>query len=133
MRYLLDTNVCIRFINGRSPKLRDKFLIMTDQEIVVSAVTKAEMFYGSAKSQMPEISRTKQERFLSRFVSLPFDDKAADMYGSMRAELERIATPIGSYDMMIASLALAHDLILITHNVKEFGRVNRLRIEDWEA
>jgi tRNA(fMet)-specific endonuclease VapC len=133
MIYLLDTNTCIRFINGRVPNLRSKFLTLNDGEIVVSAITKAEMFYGSAKSQTPEISRAKQESFFYRFASLPFDDQAATAYGPMRAELERLGTLVGIHDMLIAAIALANDLIIVTHNVKEFQRIKGLKIEDWEV
>lgn len=133
MRYLLDTNACIRYINGRAPKLRERFLTVGDGDIAVCSITKAELFYGSAKSQTPEISRAKQDRFLRRLVSLPFDDAAADIYGYLRLNLERQGTPIGRYDMLIASVALVHDLILVTHNVREFARITGLRIEDWEA
>lgn len=90
MKYLLDTNTCIRYINGRSPKLRAKFLSVTDGEIVVSAVAKAEMFYGAAKSQTPEISLANQQEFFKRFLSLPFDDKAAVVYGPVRGELYQL-------------------------------------------
>lgn len=132
MKYLLDTNACIRYINGRAPKLRERFLIVEDGDIAVSSITKAELFYGAAKSQTPEISRVKQELFLSRLVSLSFDDIAADIYGHLRVSLERQGMPIDKYDMLIASVALAHDLILVTHNVREFARIAGLRIEDWE-
>jgi tRNA(fMet)-specific endonuclease VapC len=132
MKYLLDTNTCIRFINGRAPKLRDAFLQKTEADIFISSITKAEMFYGSAKSQTPEISRAKQEQFFKRFVSLSFDEKAAYIYGTLRAELEQQGTPIGSYDMLIAAIALANDLVLVTHNVGEFSRIKELKIEDWE-
>ncbi|MCD4686471.1 MAG: type II toxin-antitoxin system VapC family toxin [Anaerolineae bacterium] len=133
MKYLLDTNACIRFINGRAPKLRERFLAENDRDMAVSTVTKAEMFYGAAKSQTPTISRAKQDRFLRRFVSLPFDDAAADCYGHIRAALERRGTPISAYDMMIAAIALVHSLILVTHNVREFSRIEVLRLEDWEV
>lgn len=66
-------------------------------------------------------------------ITLPFDDLAAVAYGSLRAELERQGTPIGQYDMLIAAVALANSLILVTHNVSEFGRISGLVIEDWEV
>jgi tRNA(fMet)-specific endonuclease VapC len=63
---------------------------------------------------------------------LPFDDAAAEAYGRLRAELARRGTPIGPNDLMIAAIALAHDLTLVTHNTAEFSRVSGLRLEDWE-
>ena len=133
MKYLLDTNVCIRYINGRSPSLRSKLATMLRQDIVVSSITKAEMFYGSAKSQIPDQSRKKQIEFLETVHSVPFDDAAATEYGSLRVALETRGTPIGGNDMLIAAIALANNLILVTHDTAEFGRVPDLKIEDWEV
>lgn len=133
MKYLLDTNACIRYVNGRSPKLRAKLSSMPRREIAVSTITKAEMFYGSAKSQTPQRSREKKLEFFATLITLPFDEKAALTFGPLRADLERKGTPIGQYDMLIAAVALANDLILVTHNVGEFERIADLAIEDWEA
>lgn len=133
MKYLLDTNTCIRHINGRAPSLREKLLRVNYNDIVVCSIVKAEMFYGSMKSQDPARSLAKQEHFLKQFVSLPFDDNASYIYGTIRADLEKQGTPIGLNDLLIAAIALANDLTLITHNVREFGRIANLRIEDWES
>jgi len=133
IEYVLDTNACIRYINGRSPQLRLRLESMPRNLIAVSTITKAEMFYGSAKSQNPEKSRKQQLEFLETIHSIPFDDTAAVNYGTLRAALERMGTPISGNDMLIAAIALANDLILVTHNVAEFSRVDGLKIEDWEA
>ena len=66
-------------------------------------------------------------------MSLPFDDSCSEPYGRIRQELERLGTPIGAYDLMIAATAIAHDLTLVTHNIDEFARVVGLRYEDWEV
>ncbi len=63
---------------------------------------------------------------------MPFDGNAAEIYGKIRAQLERLGTPIGAYDLQIAAIALAHHLILVTHNTREFSRIEELEIEDWE-
>ena len=76
---------------------------------------------------------TKVGLFLSRFLSLPFDDAAADIYGQIRADLVGRGQIIGPNDLLIASIARARDLTLVTHNIAEFGRVQGLKIEDWEA
>ncbi|MBL8161158.1 MAG: type II toxin-antitoxin system VapC family toxin [Anaerolineae bacterium] len=132
MKYLLDTNACIRYINGRSPQLRLKLSNTPRRDIAVSSITKAELFYGSAKSQTPERSLQKQLEFLETVTSIPFDDLAAVAYGPLRAELERIGSPIGQHDMLIASIAFANNLILVTHNTSEFERIAALQLEDWE-
>lgn len=133
MKYLLDTNTCIRYLNGRAPQIREHMRTISDADIAISSVTKGEMYAGSTKSQTPERSRAIQDAFLVRFVSLPYDDDAAEAFGYIRARLEIAGTPIGPYDMQIAAIALVHNLIVVTHNVKEFGRIAELKIEDWEA
>lgn len=132
MRYLLDTNTCIRYINGRAPLIREHMHSVLDIDIAISSVTKAEMYNGSAKSHDPLRSRATQDAFFSRFISLPFDDVAADRFGRIHAALEIAGTPIGPYDMQIAAIALVHNLTLVTHNTREFGRVTGLSVEDWE-
>lgn len=133
MKYLLDSNTCIRYLNGRVPQLRTKVLAVLPEDMAVCSIVKAEMFAGAAKSQFPERSLAKQLAFFRRFVSLPFDDDAAAVYGQLRAYLEKLGTPIGGNDMLIAAVTLAHDLVLVTHNTSEFERVPGLVIEDWEV
>jgi len=100
--------------------------------LAVCSIVKAELFFGSLRSQNPSRSRQVQDDFLSGLASLPFDDLAAESYAQIRADLANSGTPIGPNDLMIAAVALAHHLILVTHNTTEFGRVKGLRLEDWE-
>ena len=95
-------------------------------------MVKSELFYGAMKSRKREENLNKQRQFFSRFVSLPFDDKSAEIYGVIRADLERKGTPIGGYDLQIAAIAIANNLTLVTHNIREFGRIEGLLYEDWE-
>ena len=74
-----------------------------------------------------------QRAFFARYVSLPFDDAAAEKYGSVRADLEVRGQLIGANDLLIAAVALAHDVTLVTHNTSEFSRIRDLKLEDWEA
>lgn len=90
------------------------------------------MLAGAAKSQFPEESRLAQERFFKCFVSIPFDDNAAHVYADVRSSLEKQGNVIGANDMLIAAIAVAHQLILVTHNVNAFSRVSQLQIEDWK-
>ena len=133
MIYLLDTNVCIRYLNGRSPAVRERLHALHPRDIVVCAVVKAELFFGAERSHDPARTLTVQQRFLAPYRSLPFDDRAAEIAARVRARLAQQGTPIGSYDLQIAAIALANDCILVTHNVREFGRVSGLQIDDWEA
>lgn len=132
MKYLLDTNVCIRFLNGRNPSIRQRMSQQKAEEIVLCSVVKAELLLGVAKNEHPEGRYNKIKPFLDRFASLPFDDSAAISYAEIRADLERRGLPIGPNDLQIAAIAIANQLVLVTHNVREFSRVKELKFEDWE-
>ncbi|MBE9062844.1 type II toxin-antitoxin system VapC family toxin [cf. Phormidesmis sp. LEGE 11477] len=132
MQYLLDTNVCVMYLNGRSAAVRERLLATPTEEMAVCSVVKSELFYGAFRSNNPKQTLERQQAFLSRFVSLPFEDEAALLSGKIRAALASIGTPIGSYDLQIAAITLANDITLVTHNVQEFRRVDQLKIEDWE-
>jgi len=130
--YLLDTNTCIRYLNGRSPSTWQRLQAAPKTDVVVCAIVKAELFYGAAKSRDPQRSWAQQQTFLAQYASLPFDDMAAEIYGHIRADLETRGTPIGGNDFQIAAIALAYNLTLVTHNTREFSRVVGLILEDWE-
>ncbi|MGQ4646409.1 PIN domain-containing protein [Lyngbya aestuarii] len=87
---------------------------------------------GAYRSANLERNLALLERFFSQFSSLPLDEQAARVAGQVRAQLAALGTPIGPYDVQIAAIALVNNLILVTHNTGEFGRVNGLQIEDWE-
>ena len=74
----------------------------------------------------------KLAEFLASFLSLPFDDRAAEACGALRSKLATAGTPIGPYDLQIAAIAPSRGLVLVTHNTKEFARVDGLKWEDWE-
>ena len=84
------------------------------------------------KSANPQRNITLHQQFLAQFTSLSFDDLAAATFGTIRSQLEALGTPIGAYDLQIAAITLTNNLTLITHNTREFQRINNLLIEDWE-
>lgn len=131
--YLLDTNACIRLLNGSSPPLAHRLRATSRSEVRLSAVVKGELLYGARRSaRLPENLRLLR-RFFATLISLPFDDRCAEEYGLIRSDLDHAGTPIGPNDLLIAATARAHDLVLVTHNTREFSRVTGLQIEDWEA
>ncbi len=101
-------------------------------EIIICSVVKAELFAGACKSQNKNKTIEKLNIFFAPIISILFDDEAAVVYGNIRANLEKTGIPIGPYDLQIASIAVLNDLILVTHNVREFSRVEALKIEDWK-
>jgi tRNA(fMet)-specific endonuclease VapC len=132
MIWLLDTNACIRYLNGRSPKLRDKFDATSPADVCTCSVVKAELFFGAALSKDPVKTLANEQLFLSRISSLSFDDAAAAVYAKIRADLTRQGQLIGPNDLMIAAICRVNNVTLVSHNVAEFGRVAGLKIDDWE-
>jgi tRNA(fMet)-specific endonuclease VapC len=130
--YLLDSNACIRILRNTSRPLLDRFQRHDPSEIKLCSVVKAELLHGAQRSTQKEANLLLLQRFFTAFESVPFDDESADHYGRIRVELERAGLMIGPNDLMIASVARAHGLVLVTHNTDEFSRVSGLRIEDWE-
>lgn len=95
MKWMLDTNACIRHLNGRAPQLKQRIDAANPNDLLVCSVVKAELFFRAAQSSSPTTTLQRQKEFLAHFTSLPFDDIAADLYGPIRAELKASGTPIG--------------------------------------
>jgi tRNA(fMet)-specific endonuclease VapC len=101
------------------------------EDIAIPSIVAHEIYYGAFKSQKVALNVAVFDAM--GFTTLDFDRDDARQAGLLRAELAARGTPIGPYDVLIAGQALARDLILVTHNTREFSRVPGLRIEDWEA
>lgn len=132
MSYLLDSNACIVYLNGRAPRLRDRLHQTSPSEIYVCSVVKTELFFGSLRSNNPAANLVKQRSFLTQFISLPFDDQAAEHCAQIRAHLADLGQIIGPNDLLIAAIALANNLTLVTDNTSEFQRVPGLKCENWQ-
>jgi tRNA(fMet)-specific endonuclease VapC len=132
MKYLLDTNVCVGFLNQRKPLLTQRFLSIPTSDKVICSIVRAELFYGAHKSQRQVSSLQVIENFLAGYPNMDFDIAAARFQGEIRADLERKGTPIGPYDIQIAAIALANNLTLVAHNTDEFSRIPHLTLDDWE-
>lgn len=131
--FLLDTNVCIRILNGSSPAVAGRLQATSPTDVRLCSVVKAELLYGARKSTRIDENLRLLSRFFAPLVSLPFDDRCADEAGLIRLDLERSGRPIGPNDLLIAATARAHDLVLVTRNTREFDRVPGLRVDDWES
>jgi tRNA(fMet)-specific endonuclease VapC len=130
LRYMLDTNLCIRVLRDRPATLRERFNREADG-LCISTIVLTELLHGAAKSARPEQNRLEIERFGARLEVLPFDQEAAGHAGEIRAKLERQGQSIGGYDVLIAGHARSRGLIVVTGNLGEFNRVEGIRCEDW--
>jgi tRNA(fMet)-specific endonuclease VapC len=131
--YLLDTNACIRILNNSSASLVARLRLEDPLSLHLSSITKAELLFGARHSARAAANLRLLERFFAPLLSLPFDDRCAEQYAALRADLAARGQPIGPNDMLIAATARAHDLVVVTHNVREFSRVVGLGVEDWES
>ena len=133
MIYLLDTNVCITYLRGKDALLMQRVNAQPPADVGLCSIVLAELYYGAALSNQPAANKAKVQSFIQQFQSLPFDDSASDVFGGLRAHLVKLGTPIGPYDLMLAAIALSNRLTLVTHNTKEFSRVPRLPLADWQV
>jgi tRNA(fMet)-specific endonuclease VapC len=130
LKYMLDTNIVIYVIKRRPLEMLDIFNASTGQ-MCISSVTLAELQHGVEKSSKVSHNLYKVEDFVSRLEVLSYDENAAAHYGNIRADLEKKGTPIGVNDLHIAGHARSKSLILVTNNIREFERVDGLRLENW--
>ena len=130
LAYLLDTDICIHALKRRSPALSSKFESQAGR-MAVSDVTLFELCYGAERYDDPQQRLAVIEGFAARLDVLPFDSRAAQHAGQIRATLERQGQMIGAYDVMIAGIARSQGLVLVTGNAREFGTVEGLRVESW--
>jgi tRNA(fMet)-specific endonuclease VapC len=132
MVLLLDTDVCIYLIRERPPAAMERVQQHAVGDIGISAITLAELEYGVSKSSKPARNKEALDQFTEPLVVFDFDRAATAVYGKLRAALEKAGQAIGGMDLLIAAHALSLDVRLVTHNVREFGRVPGLRVETWK-
>lgn len=131
--YLVDTNICIYAIKKKNDFLLDQIRKHRQFGLYVSVLTIAELEFGISNSRYPERNRLSLLEFLTIFETLLFDDHDAITYGKIKTALRREGKVIGPIDTLLAAQALTKDLVMVTNNVKEFDRIDGLRIEDWSS
>ena len=132
MKWMLDTDTCIAIIK-KHPVALKKIRGKSVGQVGISSITLGELTFGAAKSSRPKVAHDALGEFLLALEVAGFDEGAAVTYGEVRASLEQQGRPIGPLDTLIGSHARALDIILVTHNTREFSRIDGLRLEDWIA
>ncbi|BCG63966.1 MAG: tRNA(fMet)-specific endonuclease VapC [Methyloprofundus sp.] len=130
--YLLDSNVCIHLLNNRHSQIEKHFRRSSPSEIALCSIVKAELIFGARHSKRVEANLQLLKYFFEPLSSLAFDDRCAEEYGVIRADLSAQGKVIEPNDLLIAAIARANDVVLVTHNTKEFSRITGLRLEDWQ-
>ncbi|MDR3635206.1 MAG: type II toxin-antitoxin system VapC family toxin [Isosphaeraceae bacterium] len=132
MTHLLDTNSCVDHLrHGVASTVTAKLAAAAPGSVVICSVVVGELHYGAHRSVRKTETLSQVQAFCSRFLSLTFDDPAAKEYGRIRAHLTATGSAIGPNDLLIAAIALANDLTLVTNNTREFARVPGPNLEDW--
>jgi tRNA(fMet)-specific endonuclease VapC len=128
--YLLDTNIVSDLVRRPAGRIRDGIAARGEERVCTSIIVAAELRFGAAKKGSERLT-AQLETVLAALDILPFDEPADRRYGEIRRSLERVGTPIGANDLLIAAHALAYGLILVTANETEFRRVPGLVVENW--
>jgi len=130
VRYLLDTNICIAWLKGESI-IREKFIVKSAQEIAISTINLAELFFGVYNSEKVKHNLANLLDFASEVEIIDLSIDSLKKYGELKTNLRRKGNIIDEFDLLIASICLTHGLILVTNNEKHFNRVKELKIENW--
>ena len=130
LKYLLDTNIVIYVLKRRPKEVLDIFNANASR-MAISSITLSELIYGAEKSLNTDKNLEAVEEFVSHLEVLPYDAKASQHYGQIKAALEKKGQIIGENDINIAAHAISHGLILVSNNVREFKRVPNLALENW--
>jgi tRNA(fMet)-specific endonuclease VapC len=132
LKFLLDTNI-ISYAFRNQGQCRLRIQAVPDSQICISSISYFELAYGLALMSRPQALEQYCQSLKQRYGCMDLDLASAELAGQLRAQLRLVGTPIGEYDLLIAGIALANKLTLVTHNTNEFSRVPSLQLEDWYA
>ena len=130
-KYLLDTNICVFCMRGMF-ELNRKIALAGIGNCYLSEITVAELYYGAENSSNPKKTMRQTEEFISLFRILPFSG-SLHTYGREMAYLKSIGRKIENFDMAIGSIALQHQMVLVTDNIDHLGRIRGIVIENWKT
>ena len=130
-RYMLDTNICIYIAKHQPPEVKARFERLKPGQLVMSAITYGELYYGACKSSQRARALTQIEELVQDIPVENLDVITARVYGEIRATLEGQGRLIGNNDLWIGAHAMALDVTLATNNEREFKRIAGLSVENW--
>lgn len=131
--YCLDTNIVIYYQNNSNQKVTQKLLTKNDDELCITQITRSELFYGAYKSQQIQQNLVTAKDFCNSIQVINPTFKSDEIFGLIKANLRRQGKIVADFDLMIASICLANDLILVTANTKHFENIEGLKVEDWSV
>ena len=130
-RYMLDTNICIYIAKHQPPEVKARFERLKPGQLVMSAITYGELYYGANKSNQRTRALTQLDELIQDIPVENLTSTAAEAYGEIRATLEKQGRLIGNNDLWIGAHAMALNVTLATNNEREFKRIAGLSVENW--
>jgi predicted nucleic acid-binding protein len=132
MKYILDTDTLIYFLKGQQSVV-EKISVVARSDLSTTIINQTELLYGAFNSQKKEQNLKKIQGFLKEIKVLEFSHAASLIFAEHKAQLKKQGNILADMDLMIASIVLANDGILVTNNVKHFGKIKSLKFENWAA
>lgn len=129
--FFLDTNICIYFLNGSMPSVRDHLLNTPPNEIKIPVIVHSELIFGAQKSKRKQENLQKANRFLKPFEIVNYMQEISETYAELRLKVESKGTTVGPNDLLIAAIAVSDNGTLVTRNTKEFSVIPQLKVEKW--
>lgn len=129
--YFLDTNICIYYLNGTLPSVRDNLLNTPPNEIKIPVIVHSELIFGAQKSQRREENLRKVHRFLQPFEIINYTRQLSETYAELRVATESSGKIVGPNDLLIATITVANNGTLVTRNTKEFSQIPGLKLTEW--
>ena len=132
MKYLLDTDICIYWLKGKTT-VKDRVIKVDWTEIAICVITASELYFGAYNSSKIQNNLMTAETFIKSLTVLPLSDRTLKKFGQLKAQLRKVGTPVADFDLLIASVALTEDLILVTNNTRHYQRIEELKLENWSV
>ena len=130
MRFLIDTNIIIYSLK-KAGNVNNNFLKYKDDEMSLSVISYGELVFGAKKSSSVEKNLKTVENIKSIFPLVDVTPDVMDVFGELKAKIQKTGRIIDDMDLLIASTAIAENMILVTHNTKHFEKIPNLQIQDW--
>ncbi|GAB4524265.1 MAG: type II toxin-antitoxin system VapC family toxin [Pleurocapsa sp.] len=132
MKYLLDTDICIYWLKGKST-VRTKVEQVDWSNLAICVITATELYFGAYNSNKIEQNLKTAENFIQSITVLPLSNDTLKKFGQLKAQLRKVGTPVADFDLLIASVAIANNLILVTNNTRHYQRITGLNLENWNS
>lgn len=130
MQYLLDTDICIYWLKGKT-SVRDRLLEIGWAEVGICVITVSELYFGAYNSSRVEQNLATADKFIQNIAVVSLSNKSLKKFGKIKAKLRKAGTTVADFDLLIASVAITEKLILVTNNIRHYQRIPNIQLENW--